>query len=59
LRGYRGFLLAGLNHIRELLEQESNGHPVEEDLIKLASSAVKGFEVDEEIVNLANASLKA
>jgi len=57
--GTGGFLLAGLNHIRELLEKDAKGKPVEETLIQLSLTGIKGLEVDEEIAGLANASLKA
>jgi type I restriction enzyme M protein len=57
--GTGGFLLAGMNHIRLLLEDESNGRPVEEKLINLSHTSIKGLEVDGEIASLANASLTA
>ena len=57
--GTGGFLLAGLNRVRELLEETAKGQPVEEALIKLSLASIKGLEVDEEIAGLANASLKA
>ena len=47
--GTGGFLLAGLNRIRQLLEETAKGKPVEEALIKLSLASIKGLEVDEEI----------
>ncbi len=57
--GTGGFLLAGLNRIRHLLEEEANGRPLEEEVIKLSRGSIKGLEVDDQIAGLANASLKA
>ena len=48
-----------MNHIRTLLELDEAVGPVEEEVIKLSLSSIKGLEVDEEIAGLANASLKA
>ncbi len=59
--GTGGFLLAGMNHIRSLLDEDGNvgiGY-IEEELVKLATTSIKGLEVDDEIAALANASLKA
>lgn len=57
--GTGGFLLAGMNHIRGLLESSAPGRPVEEELTRLSKAAIRGVEVDAEIAGLANASLKA
>lgn len=57
--GTGGFLLAGMNHIRTILEKKSNGNSVEEEVIRLSLASLKGLEVDGEIAGLANASLKA
>ena len=56
--GTGGFLLAGMNHIRALLDDATK--PASEGtLIKLAVSSIKGLEVDEQIAGLANASLQS
>ncbi len=57
--GTGGFLLAGLNHIRKLLEEGGPKENVETDLINLAEKALKGQEVDAEICEIANATLRA
>jgi hypothetical protein len=57
--GTGGFLLAGVNHIRSLLEVNQSGGPTEEALVQLSVASIKGLEVDEGIADLANASLKA
>ena len=56
--GTGGFLLAGLNHIREQLE--NSGTPeenIERDLVHLAKKSLKGQEVDKEVAKIANATL--
>ena len=53
--GTGGFLLAGLNHIHELLEQ--SGEVVESEFAALASSSLKGQEVDPEVREVANSTL--
>ncbi len=55
--GTAGFLLAGLNHIRYLLEQD--GELDEKELVKLASGGLKGQEIDQEVCEIANATLAA
>lgn len=57
--GTGGFLLAGANHIRSLLEEDAENGQVEEDLVRLSLASIKGMEVDAEIAGLANASLQA
>lgn len=55
--GTGGFLLAGLNHIRELLEKENLDGNLEKELVKLAKRSLKGQEVDKEVCQVANATL--
>lgn len=56
--GTGGFLLAGLNRIRFLLEQE-NGPDVEKRLIELAMQSLMGQEIDAQVAEIANATLAA
>lgn len=55
--GTGGFLLAGLNHIREQLEQKYTGEEFEKKLVALARISLKGQEVDKEVCQVANATL--
>lgn len=55
--GTGGFLLAGINHIRELLEENSQNKPIETELVRLAAKSLKGMEVDNEVCKIANATL--
>ena len=55
--GTGGFLLAGLNHIRELLEKENPTQNIEKELVRLAKTSIKGQEVDKEVCQVANATL--
>ena len=55
--GTGGFLLAGLNHIREQLEQQKNDKDFEKKLIELAKRSLKGQEVDKEVCKIGNATL--
>lgn len=55
--GTGGFLLAGLNHIRELLEKDSPTENIEKQLVTLAKNSIKGQEVDKEVCQVANATL--
>ena len=57
--GTGGFLLAGINHIRKLLEAKPGRRGVESELVRLASRSIRGQEVDNGICDLANASLLA
>lgn len=57
--GTGGFLLAGLNHIKGILEKETGGLVEESELVKLASRTLKGQEVDEKVCEMANATLQA
>ena len=57
--GTGGFLLAGINHIRRLLDKDPNIDSVEIELVKLASQALRGQEVDNEVCNIANATLSS
>jgi type I restriction-modification system DNA methylase subunit len=54
--GTGGFLLAGLNHIRELLEKEGCKN-IETTLVSLARKSLKGQEIDSDICQIANATL--
>ncbi|WP_027002242.1 N-6 DNA methylase [Hugenholtzia roseola] len=56
--GTGGFLLSGLNHIREILEKQ-NIENVELELVKLAKNSLKGQEIDKEVCAVANATLTA
>lgn len=55
--GTGGFLLAGLNHIRILLEKENPTGNIEKQLVTLAKNSIKGQEVDKEVCQVANATL--
>jgi hypothetical protein len=57
--GTGGFLLAGLNRIRALLEADAPKSGVETDLLELASASLKGQEVDVGVGEIANATLKS
>jgi hypothetical protein len=57
--GTGGFLLAGINHIRRVLESKGSKSGFESELVRLASKSVRGQEVDKGICDLANASLHA
>ena len=53
--GSGGFLLAGLNHIRAILEETTDA--VETRLVHLAAESLKGQEIDAEVCEIANATL--
>lgn len=55
--GTGGFLLAGLNHIRTLMESENGRASLETELVEIASASLKGQEVDREVGEIANATL--
>ncbi len=58
--GTGGFLLAGLNRIRELLESEQKDQKnVEKRVVELARKCIYGQEYDKEVCSIANATLKA
>ncbi len=57
--GTGGFLLAGLNHIEELLREDGRGSVSEVDVVSLATKALKGQEVDTDVCDIANATLLA
>lgn len=57
--GTGGFLLAGLNKIRTLLEAGSQDGSIETELLALASASLKGQEVDSDVSEIANATLKS
>jgi len=54
--GTGGFLLAGLNHIRELLEKDGEKN-IETKLVSLAKKSLKGQEIDSDVCQIANATL--
>ncbi|HEX7415543.1 MAG TPA: N-6 DNA methylase, partial [Bacteroidia bacterium] len=54
--GTGGFLLAGLNHIRELLEKDGEKN-IEAKLVSLAKKSLKGQEIDSDVCQIANATL--
>lgn len=55
--GTGGFLLAGLNHIRELLEKAGEKN-IETKLVSLARKSLKGQEIDSDVCQIANATLE-
>jgi type I restriction enzyme M protein len=55
--GTGGFLLAGLNHIRELLEKDGEKN-IETTLVSLARKSLKGQEIDSDVCQIANATLE-
>lgn len=55
--GSGGFLLAGLNRIRELLEEDASVSSVESEIVKLARRSLRGQEVDPEVCEIGNATL--
>lgn len=57
--GTGGFLLAGLNHIRKLLEEAGTTASVESELVRLACKSLRGQEVDHEVCEAANSTMKA
>jgi len=57
--GTGGFLLAGLNRLRALLEADSQNGSVETELLSLAAASLKGQEVDAGVGEIANATLKS
>ncbi len=57
--GTGGFLLAGLNHIAQLLKDSNDTTSQESDLILLACSSLAGQEIDPDICEAANSTLKS
>ena len=57
--GTGGFLIAGMNQIRELLEREKSKEPMEAELVRLATESLRGQEVDKDVCEVANATLLA
>jgi len=57
--GTGGFLLAGLNRLRQLLEGNHGSGHIEDKLVTIARKTLAGVEVDEEICAAANATLAA
>ncbi len=57
--GTGGFLLAGLNQIRSLLDSEGKKIAQESKLLEVASASLKGQEVDPAVCEIANATLKS
>lgn len=55
--GTAGFLLAGLNHIRALLEKDGEKN-IETKLVALAIKSLKGQEIDSDVCQIANATLE-
>lgn len=55
--GTGGFLLAGLDHIRRIVEQQFPVEEREAKVAEIAQRALRGQEVDPEICDVANASL--
>lgn len=57
--GSGGFLLAGIKHIRSLIDSESPEESPEAQVVELAAAALRGQEIDPEICGIANAALSA
>lgn len=57
--GTGGFLLAGLNHIKKLLEEERPRMFLESELVSYGCSSLLGQEIDPEVCEAANSTLKA
>jgi len=58
--GTGGFLLAGLNHIKNLLGVEKNSEKdIEKEIVELARKSIHGQEFDKEVCSIANSTLKA
>ena len=57
--GTGGFLLAGLNRIRDLLEKDQTVKTVESELAKYASKSLLGQEIDKDVADAANTTLAA
>ncbi len=58
--GTGGFLLAGLNHIKSLLENSNdNNKNIEKEIIELAQKSIYGQEYDKEVCSIANSTIKA
>lgn len=58
--GTGGFLLAGLNHIKTLLQNNSsNNNGTEKEIITLAKKSIFGQEYDKEVCSIANSTLRA
>lgn len=55
--GTGGFLSAGLNRIRYLLERDEPGPDVEAKAVELAATCLKGQEIDDDVARVANATL--
>lgn len=57
--GTGGFLLAGLNHIKELLEYDNGKKNIEKEIISLARKSLFGQEIDPNVCNYANLTLNS
>lgn len=57
--GTGGFLLAGLNHIREILEEKGKQKNIEKKVVDLAKKSIIGKEYDKEVCAIANSTLRA
>lgn len=55
--GTGGFLLAGLNHIHKLTENDATNPLLEAELVTLAARSLKGQEIDADVCDVANATL--
>lgn len=55
--GTGGFLSAGLNRIRQLLERRGASPNLEKQVIELAVKSIIGHEIDPEVARVANATL--
>ncbi|MBD3892164.1 N-6 DNA methylase [Olleya marilimosa] len=58
--GTGGFLLAGLNHIKSLLDIEKvSKKDIEKEIVELARKSIYGQEFDKEVCSIANSTLKS
>lgn len=58
--GTGGFLLAGLNHIKSLLDIDKKSEKdLEKEIVELARKSIYGQEFDKEVCSIANSTLKA
>ena len=57
--GTGGFLLAGLNYIKELLDRDNGNKNIEKEIISLARESLFGQEIDPSVCNYANLTLNS
>lgn len=57
--GTGGFLLAGIQHTHDLIENDGGGSNVEKKVIELAKKSIKGKEYDAEVCHIANSTIRA